>query len=75
MSAYAIQKAILTFYSTHKLYPPGLVSELPCVMDWALRMGFGLKRLVTPLIYVCVLLCGCVVLVHRYYVYMHVLVV
>ena len=46
-SSYTIQKAILMFYTSQSLFPPGLCSELPCVENWALKAGHALSRLVT----------------------------
>ena len=48
-SAYVLQRAILEFYSGSKLYPSGVVSELPAVQTWALKHGLALKKLDTHL--------------------------
>ena len=46
MSRFVLQKAILHFYSECRLYPSGLVSELPSVQDWALKCAKAIVRLV-----------------------------
>ncbi len=46
MSEKVLSKAILHFYSHHRLYPTGVVSELPAVQDWAVKQAKALKRLV-----------------------------
>ena len=48
-SAYVLQKAILDFYSGCKLFPSGVVAELPSVQTWALKHGLALKKLDTHL--------------------------
>ena len=47
LSAYAIQKGVLMYYTTNKLFPPGLCAELPCVDVWSFKVGNALKRLAT----------------------------
>lgn len=46
MSRFVLQKAILHFYSECRLYPLGIVSELPSVQDWALKCAKAIVRLV-----------------------------
>ena len=46
MSAYTIQHAILQFYTKHKLFPQGLSALVPAVVDWALKHGAIIKKLV-----------------------------
>lgn len=46
MSEKVLSKAIKQFYSQNRLYPAGVVSELPAVQDWALKQAKALKRLV-----------------------------
>ena len=46
MSAYTIQHAILQFYTRHKLFPQGLSALVPAVVDWALKHGAIIKKLV-----------------------------
>ncbi len=53
VSAYVVQRAILQFYSECKLYPAGIVSELPSVQDWALKCGVAIKRLAPCLNLIC----------------------
>ena len=48
-SAYVLQQAVLQYYSDKKLFPSGLVAELPAVASWALKQGFALKKLATQL--------------------------
>ena len=48
LSSFTLQQALLTFYTTFQLFPPGLCSELPCVKSWSLKCGYALKRLVQP---------------------------
>lgn len=50
LSAYVLRDVILQYYSVHRLFPDGLVSELPCVRDWALKAGACLKKLVLGLV-------------------------
>ena len=45
MSEKVLSKAILHFYSHHRLFPCGVVAELPAVQEWALKQGKALKRL------------------------------
>lgn len=51
LSAYVLRDAILQYYSVNRLFPNGLVSELPCVRDWALKAGACLKKLVLDLVF------------------------
>ena len=46
MSAYTIQNAILQFYTKHRLFPQGLSALVPAVVDWALKHGAIIKKLV-----------------------------
>ncbi len=46
LSELVLQRAILQFYSSNKLFPSGVVAELPSVQDWSLKVGKALKRLV-----------------------------
>ena len=45
LSEKVLQKAILHFYSSQKLFPSGVVAELPSVQEWSLKNGKALKRL------------------------------
>ena len=45
-SAYLLQQAVLAFYTECRLFPPGVVAELPCVQTWSLRIGVAVKRMV-----------------------------
>jgi len=46
MSAYTIQNAILQFYTKYRLFPQGLSALVPAVVDWALKHGAIIKKLV-----------------------------
>ena len=46
VSAYVLQKAILHFYTTCRLFPAGVVAELDSVKDWSLKCAKALRRLV-----------------------------
>ena len=46
LSKKVLQRAILMFYAQHRLFPVGVVAELPCVQDWSLKHALALKRLV-----------------------------
>jgi len=46
LSAYVLQKAILTCYTRMKLFPTGIFADIPSVEDWALKHGVALKRMV-----------------------------
>ena len=48
-SAYVLQRAILEYYSSSKLFPSGVVAELPAVQTWSLKHGLALKKLDTHL--------------------------
>ena len=45
-SAHNIKEAILMFYSDIQLFPAGVLPEMPCVQNWALKCGVALRRLV-----------------------------
>ena len=46
LSAYVLRDAILDFYVTNDLFPPGLCAEAECVQTWGLKFGASLRRLV-----------------------------
>jgi len=46
VSAYTLQKAILTVFQDLKLYPAGIYSDIPAVQSWALKYGVAIKKLV-----------------------------
>jgi len=46
LSDFVLQRAVLQFYSSNKLFPSGVVAELPSVQEWSLKVGKALKRLV-----------------------------
>ena len=46
LSAHALKRGIITFFTNKKLFPKGVRPEMPCVDEWALRAGVCLKRLV-----------------------------
>lgn len=48
-----MQKAILQFYSQCKLFPSGVVSEIPAVQDWAMKMSIAIAKMVTLHIVYC----------------------
>ncbi|CAK9033257.1 unnamed protein product [Durusdinium trenchii] len=49
LSVYTMQKAILQFYSQCKLFPSGVVSEIPAVQDWAMKMSIAIAKMVSRL--------------------------
>ncbi|CAL1138118.1 unnamed protein product [Cladocopium goreaui] len=49
VSAYTLQKAILTVFQDLKLYPAGIYSDIPAVQSWALKYGVAIKKLVSRL--------------------------
>ncbi|CAE7840892.1 unnamed protein product [Symbiodinium sp. CCMP2592] len=44
-SAHLLAAAILGFYDSEKLFPPGLRSDMECVQQWSLRMGDAIKKM------------------------------
>ena len=50
LSAHMLQKAILAFYTANNLWPRGLADHLECTQDWALKQGFGIRKLACPLL-------------------------
>lgn len=46
LSAYVLQRAILHFYTSCKLFPAGVIAELESVQVWSLKCGKALRRLV-----------------------------
>ena len=45
ISRRVLKRAVLHFYSQHRLFPRGVVAELPAVQSWAEKMAKALKRL------------------------------
>ena len=45
VSAYTLQKAILTVFRDLKLFPAGIYADIPAVQSWALKYGVALKKL------------------------------
>lgn len=45
LSAYAFQSGILEYFTKHRLFPSGVVAEIPSVRDWALRNAMAVKKL------------------------------
>ena len=49
VSAYTLQKAILTTFQDLKLFPAGIYSDIPAVQSWALKYAVAIKKLVLRL--------------------------
>ena len=47
------QRAILSFYTTHKLWPRGIVEEMSCKQLWSLKVAKALCRLAASLKWCC----------------------
>ena len=43
----AIASAIRDFYADSKLWPVGLTSDMPCVLDWSFKQAHGIQKLAT----------------------------
>ena len=50
ISPYTVQAALLDIYTTKRLFPQGIVAEIPAVQDWSLKNGIALARLVPSMI-------------------------
>ena len=49
LSAYVVKDGLLDFFTTAKLYPPGLRSESECIQEWGLKTAHALKNLAAAL--------------------------
>ena len=57
ISPYTVKSALLDVYSRKRIFPEGIVAEIPAVQDWSLKNGIALSRLVALIwiIYACFL--------------------
>ena len=45
LSHHVLMRAILHFYTQHRLFPNGVVAEMSSTQEWAVKMAKALKRM------------------------------